>query len=98
MKMATTSLNGFDEVFLEMHAGMTSVMIHSNKTVSHEVKNKYAIQSHMKGQDGRRVVGAVLTFGPTRYKDSFNQNCTIEINYSMCFALAALKLEFTENG
>ena len=73
-------------------------MIHSNKTVSHEVKDKYAIQSRMKGQDGKRVVGAGLTFGPTRYKDSVNQNCTIEINYSMCFALAALKLEFTENG
>ena len=96
--MATTSLNGFDECFLKTHAAMTSVMIHSNKTVSHEVKDKNAIQSHMKGQDGRRVVGAVLTFGQTRYKDSFNHNCTIEINYSMCFALAALKLEFTENG
>ena len=96
--MATTSINSFDEFFLETHAGMTPVMIHSNKTVSREVKDKYAIQSHMKGQDGRRVVGAVLTFGPTRYKDSFNQNCTIEINYSMCFALAALKLEITENG
>ena len=96
--MATTSLNGFDEFFIETHAGMTSVMIHSNRTVSHEVKDKYAIQSHKKGQDGKRVVGAVLTFGPTWYKDSFNQNCTIEINYSMCFALAALKLEFTENG
>ena len=96
--MATTSINSFDEFFLETHAGMTPVMIHSNKTVSREVKDKYAIQSHMKGQDGKRVVGAVLTFGPTRYKDSFNQNCTIEINYSMCFALAALKLEFTENG
>ena len=96
--MVTTSLNGFDEFFIETHAGMTSVVIHSNKTVSHEVKDKYAIQSHMKGQDGKSVVGAVLTFGQTRYKDSFNQNCTIEINYSMCFALAALKLEFTENG
>ena len=96
--MATTSLNGFDEFFIETHAGMTSVMIHSNRTVSHEVKDKYAIQSHKKGQDGKRVVGAVLTFGLTWYKDSFNQNCTIEINYSMCFALAALKLEFTENG
>ena len=96
--MATTSLNGFDEFFIETHAGMTSVMIHSNKTVSREVKDKNAIQSHMKGQDGKRVVGTVLTFGPTRYKDSFNQNCTIEINYSMCFALAALKLEFTDNG
>ena len=96
--MATTSLNGFGEFFIETQAGMTSVVIHSNKTVSHEVKDKYAIQSHMKGQDGKRVVGAVLTFGPTRYKDSFKQNCTIEINYSMCFALAALKLEFTENG
>ena len=74
MEIATTSLNGFDECFLRTHAAMTSVMIHSNKTVSHEVKHKYAIQSHMKGQDGRRVVGAVLTFGPTRYKDSFNQN------------------------
>ena len=98
MKRATTSLNSFDEFFIETHAGMTSVVIHSNKTVSHEVKDKNAIQSHMKGQDGKRVVGAILTFGPTRYKDSFNQNCTIEINYSMCFALAALKLEFTENG
>ena len=96
--MATTSLNGSDEFFIETHADMTSVMIHSNRTVSHEVKDKYAIQSHKKGQDGKRVVGAVLTFGPTWYKDSFNQNCTIEINYSMCFALAALKLEFTENG
>ena len=96
--MATTSLNGFDEFFIETHAGMTSVMIHSNRTVSHEVKDKYASQSHMKGQDGRRVVGAILTFGPTRYKESFNQNCTFEINYSMCFALAALKLEITENG
>ena len=96
--MATTSLNGFGEFFIETHAGMTSVAIHSNKTVSREVKDKYAIQSHMKGQDGRRVVGAILTFGPTRYKDSFKQNYTIEINYSMCFALTALKLEFTENG
>ena len=96
--MATTSLNGFDEFFIETHAAMTSVMIHSNKTVPHEVKDKNAIQSHMKGQDGRRVVGAVLTFGQTRYKESFNQNCTFEINYSMCFALAALKLEITENG
>ena len=69
MKTATTSLNGFDEIFLETHAGMTSVMIHSNKTVSHEVKDKNAIQSYMKGQDGKRVVGAVLTFGQTRYKD-----------------------------
>ena len=51
--MATTSLNGFDEFFLETHAGMTSVMIHSNRTVSHEVKDKYAIQSHVKGQDGK---------------------------------------------
>ena len=51
--MATTSLNGFDEYFLKTHAGMTSVMIHSNKTVSHEVKHKYAIQSHKKGQDGK---------------------------------------------
>ena len=97
MKIAT-SINGFDEFFIETHAGMTSVVIHSNKTVSREVKDKNAIQSHMKGQDGKRVVGAVLTFGQTRYKDSFNQNCTIEINYSMCFALAALKLEITENG
>ena len=96
--MATTSLNGFDEFFIETHVGMTSVMIHSNKTVSCEVKDRNAIQSHMKGQDGKRVVGTVLTFGTTRYKDSFNQNCTIEINYSMCFALAALKLEITENG
>ena len=96
--MATTSLSGFDECFLKTHAAMTSVMIHSNKTVSREVKDKNAIQSHMKGQDGKRVVGTILTFGQTRYKDSFNQNCTIEINYSMCFALAALKLEFTENG
>ena len=96
--MATTSLSGFDECFLKTHAGMTSVMIHSNRTVSHEVKDKYAIQSHKKEQDGKRVVGIVLTFGPTRYKESFNQNCTIEINYSMCFALAALKLEITENG
>ena len=96
--MATTSLSGFDECFLKTHAAMTSVMIHSNKTVSREVKDKNAIQSHMKGQDGKRVVGTVLTFGQSRYKDSLNQNCTIEINYSMCFALAALKLEFTENG
>ena len=51
--MATTSLNSFDECFLKTHAGMTSVMIHSNKTVSHEVKDKYAIQSHKKGQDGK---------------------------------------------
>ena len=56
MKIAT-SINGFDEFFLEMRAGMTSVMIHSNRTVSHEVKDKYAIQSHMKGQDGKSVVG-----------------------------------------
>ena len=53
MEIATTSLNGFDEFFLEMRAGMTSVMIHSNRTVSHEVKDKYAIQSHVKGQDGK---------------------------------------------
>ena len=90
--MATTSLNGFDEFFIETHAGMTSVRIYSNRIVSH------ATQSHMKGQDGRRVVGAVLTFGPAWYKESFNQNPTIEINYSMCFALSALKLEVTENG
>ena len=95
--MATTSLSGFDECFLKTHAAMTSVMIHCNRTVSHEVKDKCAIQSHMKGQDGKGG-GGELNFGPTRYKDSLNQNCTIEINYSMCFALAALKLEFTENG
>ena len=53
MKIATTSLNGFDEFFLETHAGMTSVMIHSNRTVSREVKDKCAIQSHMKGKDGK---------------------------------------------
>ena len=60
--MATTSLNGFDEFFIETHAGMTSVMIHSNRTVSHEVKDKYASQSHMKGQDGKRVVGGRTDF------------------------------------
>ena len=61
--MATTSLNGFDEYFLKTHAGMTSVVIHSNKTVSREVKDKNAIQSHMKGQDGRRVGGPYLLLG-----------------------------------
>ena len=60
--MATTSLNGFDECFLKTHAAMTSVMIHSNKTVLHEVKHKYAIQSHMKGQDGKSVVGGRTYF------------------------------------
>ena len=60
--MAATSLSGFDECFLKTHAAMTSVMIHSNKTVSHEVKDKYAIQSHMKGQDGKRVVGGSTDF------------------------------------
>ena len=51
--MATTSLNGFDEFFIEMHAGMTSVVIHSNRKVSHEVKDNCGIHSHMKGQDGK---------------------------------------------
>ena len=51
--MATTSLNGFDEFFIETHAGMTSVVIHSNTTASYEVKDNYAIWSHMKGQDGK---------------------------------------------
>ena len=60
--MATTSLSGFDECFLKTHAAMTSVMIHSNKTVSREVKDKNAIQSHMKGQDGKRVVGGSTDF------------------------------------
>ena len=86
MKIATTSLNGFDEFFLETHAGMTSVMIYSNRTVSHEVKDKYAIQSHMKGQDGKGG-GGELNFGPTRYKESFNQNRTIEFN-TVCVLLS----------
>ena len=60
--MATTSINSFNDFFLETHAGMTSVAIHSNKTVSREVKDKNAIQSHMKGQDGRRVVGGCTYF------------------------------------
>ena len=45
--MATTSLNGFDEFFIETHAGMTSVMIHSNRTVSHEVKDNPSMQSRV---------------------------------------------------
>ena len=64
--MATTSINSFDEFFHETHAGMTPVMIHSNKTVSREVKDKYAIQSHMKGQDGKRVVGGRTDFWANR--------------------------------
>ena len=84
--MATTSLNGLDEFFLETHTGMTSVMIHCNRTVSHEVKDKCAIQSHMKGQDGKGG-GGELNFGPTWYKENFNQNRTIEIN-TVCVLLS----------
>ena len=86
MKIATTSLNGLDELFLETHTGMTSVMIYSNRTVSHEVKDKYAIQSHMKGRDGKGG-GGELNFGPTWYKENFNQNRTIEIN-TVCVLLS----------